>query len=318
MIYLKKLSGWQFYDKIAGKNIYKDEIDKLDPKRMYDWTLGTERELIRNSIQDKEIILDIGCGTGRSCLFFADDVDNIIGIDASPKMINIANNKKERLGISNIKFLIENAEKLSFQDDFFDSVILCGTLAEVENPEKILREAYRVLKKDGIIIIVEINWEKAFKDDSKGDKVFYSLKNGDIGLYYVERTINPSREKVYEGILKKGTDFETFIKNQLKEKREVQISPNYSLDYLQNYCSEIEYREIIQFTINEVNQILHKNKFANITIKGYSLLYDIIKNENLIEYLSPYMNQLCKSEALFCYKEKLEESEMLFVTAIKK
>jgi len=93
-------------------------------------------------------ILEIGIGNGSH--FDLYKTHKITGIDTSPKMLDIAKKRKKE----NIELLQMNGENLLFHNQTFDYVILSHTIAVVENPEKLLKETYRVLKPKGKIFIL--------------------------------------------------------------------------------------------------------------------------------------------------------------------
>jgi len=95
-------------------------------------------------------LLDIGVGNGAHFKYYT--THKITGIDTSGNMVIHAQKRiKEK---DNIQVLQMNGEDLSFRNEYFDYVILSHVLAVVENPEKLLKEVYRVLKPDGKIFIL--------------------------------------------------------------------------------------------------------------------------------------------------------------------
>ena len=89
-----------------------------------------------------ESILDIGCGTGLSLVHFLETGVQATGLDPSPYMLDIALQK-----VGNRAELYRGiAEDLPFEDNSFNYACLVTTLEFVDNPEKALREAFRVAK----------------------------------------------------------------------------------------------------------------------------------------------------------------------------
>lgn len=89
-----------------------------------------------------ESILDIGCGTGLSLVHFLETGLQVTGLDPSPYMLDIALQK-----VGNKADLYRGiAEDLPFEDNSFNYACLITTLEFVDNPEKALREAFRVAK----------------------------------------------------------------------------------------------------------------------------------------------------------------------------
>ena len=107
---------------------------------------------------DKKI-LDMCCGTGNTTFVIAQKCNNdtlIQGIDLSDGQIRIArkNNK-----YSNINFKVVDATNTPFSKDEFDKIIISHALHEMKRAIRlrVLVEAKRVLKKGGMIIILEMD-----------------------------------------------------------------------------------------------------------------------------------------------------------------
>jgi ubiquinone/menaquinone biosynthesis C-methylase UbiE len=93
-------------------------------------------------------VLDIGCGTGYGSRILHDGNNNVCGIDVSQNAIHYA--KKNYPGP---KYICCSAEKLPFEDNYFDAVTAFEAIEHVQNPGKVLEETYRVLKKNGYLFI---------------------------------------------------------------------------------------------------------------------------------------------------------------------
>lgn len=117
---------------------------------------------------------EIGVGTGRFAIPFGIKE----GIEPSDKMAEIAKEK----GIRVVKGV---AEDLPYGDNSFDFVMLVTTICFVDDPVKTLKEARRIIKSNGYIIIGFVDRESVIgqeyeknKDKSKfyGPAIFYSAK----------------------------------------------------------------------------------------------------------------------------------------------
>jgi ubiquinone/menaquinone biosynthesis C-methylase UbiE len=103
-----------------------------------------EKNMVRNILtENKEKVLDLGCGTGRF-LEFAQ-----YGMDISPEMIEIA-----KIKYPSRYLFTGNAMNTNFEDSFFDAIISFHLFMHFnrEVTEKVLDEAHRILKKGGKII----------------------------------------------------------------------------------------------------------------------------------------------------------------------
>jgi phosphatidylethanolamine/phosphatidyl-N-methylethanolamine N-methyltransferase len=98
-------------------------------------------------------ILEIGVGTGLLLSQYP-ITSQITGIDISKEMLDIANDRVGKLPHLSIHLELMDAEKLSFIDDSFDCVVLPYVLSVTPNPNDLIKEALRVCKKDGMLIIV--------------------------------------------------------------------------------------------------------------------------------------------------------------------
>ena len=107
----------------------------------------------------KPAILDVATGTGD--LAFAAmklDPSVITGIDISGKMLNIARKKAGKKGLSEkIDFLQADSEDLPFNDNSFDTVMVAFGIRNFSDPLKGLCEMKRVLRNEGMIMVLEFS-----------------------------------------------------------------------------------------------------------------------------------------------------------------
>lgn len=126
-------------------------------------------------------ILDVGTGTGKQAFAFAEMGHDIVGIDLSEAMLNVArkNNNHE-----NVKFMIADAATLPFEDNQFDvscaSFALHDMLSTIR--EKALKEMVRVTKPKGTIMIVDYT----LPENRIGGFMMYHFIKLYEGKYYVE------------------------------------------------------------------------------------------------------------------------------------
>lgn len=120
-------------------------------RKIIELNFKKERELIArvfNKFENKKI-LDIGCGTGEFSRMFQGA--QYTGIDISPDYIQFAKRRKSG------EFSVMDATNLSFQDNFFDGVLVMAILHHLpdEDAKKVLEGAKRVMKEKGRIVIIE-------------------------------------------------------------------------------------------------------------------------------------------------------------------
>ena len=96
-------------------------------------------------------ILEIGCGYGAFCETLAESGAKVDAVEIDKKKADWANNHFDKN--ENIKIRIVTDEILPYKNNSFDSVILFDVIEHVNKPEITIKEAHRVLKKNGILYV---------------------------------------------------------------------------------------------------------------------------------------------------------------------
>lgn len=99
-------------------------------------------------------LLDLGCGSGWTSVFYAKRGYDVTGQDIAPDMIDLANENKARYGLSNLQFRVSDYEDLPFHDEF-DGAIFYDSLHHSVDERAAIRAAHRALKPGGILITLE-------------------------------------------------------------------------------------------------------------------------------------------------------------------
>jgi len=102
--------------------------------------------------------LDLCCGTGDQLkLLSKNGFKNLYGLDMSLDMLKVA-----QKGNDKIKFYEEDATKTSFPNNFFDFIIISFAIHEKNRPDQknIIKEAHRILKQSGIMLILDYDFNK--------------------------------------------------------------------------------------------------------------------------------------------------------------
>lgn len=103
-------------------------------------------------------VLDVGCGTGLAATMVAPRVGHggrVLGVDASPKMLELARRKAQGFGFDQCVFELGDSSHLELAADSFD-VVICS-FALWGSPEQLFGELLRVLKPGGALLLQ--NWE---------------------------------------------------------------------------------------------------------------------------------------------------------------
>lgn len=141
-------------------------------------------EVIKYFPKKKELtILDVGCGDASIPILLATYLGaKVYGIDISKFAIHYGTEQVHKSGLKDLIFCYsQDAENLDFDNDLFDVVTAIRVFHEFNNPQKAIKEIYRVIKKDGYFVIVD--WDK------------YAETGVPERYYSVEEITNLLREK---------------------------------------------------------------------------------------------------------------------------
>jgi demethylmenaquinone methyltransferase/2-methoxy-6-polyprenyl-1,4-benzoquinol methylase len=163
-------------------------------------------------IQPK-IILDVATGTGDLALEAQKQLkpEKIIGIDIAVKMLDIGRGKINKKGLDEIITLEEgDSEKLPFEDNSFDAVIVAFGVRNFANVEKGLQEMIRVLRPGGKCVILEFSKPKVFPVKQLYNFYFSSILPGIGRLTSKDKK---AYSYLYESVqaFPEGKDFEQLL-----------------------------------------------------------------------------------------------------------
>ena len=155
MSYLKK-EGRKITDGGFNKKYHDARKKRIDLIYGLNRRTSEVQKIIENKFNKSDYsrlnCLDIGTVDGLMLSklnnFFR--FNKAVGIDISEELIKTNEDK-------NIKLYVGDAENLHFDNDSFDIIIACAIIEHVTNPNKMLSECNRVLKKGGILIITTPN-----------------------------------------------------------------------------------------------------------------------------------------------------------------
>ena len=130
----------------GSSRTYLTRLERHDEKYF-----ATYIELCKAKIAAGASILDCGCGIGTSSYLLAKEGFKVTATDISPLFISEA--KKKYGNQPNLKFFIEDANKMHFPNQSFDAVCSYDLLEHVTDVKNVLREMNRVVKARGLLII---------------------------------------------------------------------------------------------------------------------------------------------------------------------
>lgn len=136
----------EFFD--ADTHIYDENMENTPFWKANDW--NCLKDWLPRLGKD-DLLLDVGCGTGRASTPFAQNGVRVIGLDISEQMVLRAKKKGERLGMTeSIDYVVGDSENLHFKKNSFDAVLAFGVLHHVPTPQIMLGQMSKVLKDGGL------------------------------------------------------------------------------------------------------------------------------------------------------------------------
>jgi SAM-dependent methyltransferase len=101
-------------------------------------------------------VVDFGCGTGKLTVEIARWAKSVTAVDRSASSLLKARAEAKRLQLSNVTFLEADLENLPLETGSQDLVVISQSLHHVASPEAVLSEAWRILKANGRVVVLEL------------------------------------------------------------------------------------------------------------------------------------------------------------------
>ncbi len=206
------------------------------------------------------LILDAGCGTGKSTIPFLKKGYDVIGIDISQNMLNTA--KKLTSRYKTVKYKKISFEKANFNSNSFD-LILFGTSIHWMNKKVVYKKANRLVHKDGYVAVF---WEPI----NALDKTIKHLKLYELFLSYCKNYPKNTNENAT--LLRRKNSLSNA---QLFKEMIVKTYKNKNVYSLEEFMSLISsYSWVLSLGKNERDKLLKevrkrlKNRKSKIVVNG--------------------------------------------------
>jgi ubiquinone/menaquinone biosynthesis C-methylase UbiE len=147
------MSSVNYFDAIAHKwNVIRSEY--FEERLKY--------KVLSKVDIDEKICADLGCGTGFISLALSESANMVFSIDVSRNMLREVYSNATKAGIKNLYPIKASMEDLPLFDNSIDAVFTNMALHHVEDPQKAIKEMYRLLKKDGTLIISDVEQHNGY------------------------------------------------------------------------------------------------------------------------------------------------------------
>ncbi len=103
-----------------------------------------------------ETVLDVACGPGIVAAAFAAEAGSVVGVDLTPRMVELAEERCRERRIDNARFEVGDATALPYGDGEFDRVVSRYALHHMPDPAAVVGEMARVCAPGGRVVVTDL------------------------------------------------------------------------------------------------------------------------------------------------------------------
>jgi SAM-dependent methyltransferase len=157
-------------------NLYSDEDKGLIPEKAVLASLGCGNPTALIDLRPGEVVLDLGSGGGIDVLLSAQRVGptgNAYGLDMTDEMLSLARENRRQAGVTNVEFLKGEIENIPLPGNSVDVIISNCVINLSADKDRVLREAFRVLKPGGRFAVSDVVVRGAVPDEVRNSMLLW-------------------------------------------------------------------------------------------------------------------------------------------------
>jgi SAM-dependent methyltransferase len=152
----------------VGRKIGYSEADLANVPDGANLGVGCGNPTAIDALREGEVVVDLGAGAGMDAFLAARQVGpkgRVIGVDMTDAMLDKARENARKGGYSNVEFRKGTIEALPLEDESVDVIISNCVINLSPEKDKVYREAYRVLRPGGRVMVSDIVLERPLPDE---------------------------------------------------------------------------------------------------------------------------------------------------------